>query len=66
MYRYDLPLRSVRSAASGLRRVGGQVLGNMDSLRDWGHAKDYVRGMWMMLQQNKPDDYVRFALSISS
>merc|ERR1719213_888475 len=34
------------------------VLGNMDSLRDWGHAKDYVRGMWMMLQQNKPDDYV--------
>jgi len=34
------------------------VLGNMDSLRDWGHAKDYVRGMWMMLQQNVPDDYV--------
>merc|ERR1719160_2093545 len=34
------------------------VLGNMDSLRDWGHARDYVRGMWMMLQQNVPDDYV--------
>jgi len=33
-------------------------LGNMDSLRDWGHAKDYVRSMWMMLQQDKPDDYV--------
>jgi GDPmannose 4,6-dehydratase len=33
-------------------------LGNMDSLRDWGHAKDYVRGMWMMLQHDKPDDYV--------
>merc|ERR1712050_701602 len=34
------------------------VLGNLDSKRDWGHAKDYVRGMWMMLQQKKPDDYV--------
>jgi len=33
-------------------------LGNMDSLRDWGHAKDYVRAMWMMLQRDTPDDYV--------
>ena len=33
-------------------------LGNMDSLRDWGHAKDYVRAMWLMLQHDKPDDYV--------
>jgi len=33
-------------------------LGNMNSLRDWGHAKDYVRAMWMMLQHDKPDDYV--------
>ena len=33
-------------------------LGNMDSKRDWGHAKDYVRGMWLMLQQEKADDYV--------
>lgn len=33
-------------------------LGNIDSLRDWGHAKDYVRAMWMMLQQETPDDYV--------
>lgn len=33
-------------------------LGNIESMRDWGHAKDYVRGMWMMLQQDKPDDYV--------
>jgi len=33
-------------------------LGNLDSKRDWGHAKDYVRGMWLMLQQDKPDDYV--------
>tara|TARA_B100000795_G_scaffold268030_1_gene254129 strand:+ start:1790 stop:2809 length:1020 start_codon:yes stop_codon:yes gene_type:complete len=33
-------------------------LGNLDSKRDWGHSKDYVYGMWLMLQQNKPDDYV--------
>lgn len=33
-------------------------LGNMDALRDWGHAKDYVRMQWMMLQQNEPVDYV--------
>ncbi|MDR2659428.1 MAG: GDP-mannose 4,6-dehydratase [Spirochaetaceae bacterium] len=33
-------------------------LGNMDSKRDWGHAKDYVYAMWLMLQQEKPDDYV--------
>lgn len=34
------------------------VLGNINSLRDWGHAKDYVEGMWLMLQQEKPEDYV--------
>ncbi len=33
-------------------------LGNLDSKRDWGYAKDYVRGMWLMLQQDEPDDYV--------
>jgi GDPmannose 4,6-dehydratase len=33
-------------------------IGNMDAKRDWGHAQDYVYGMWLMLQQNKPDDYV--------
>lgn len=33
-------------------------LGNMDSKRDWGHSKDYVKAMWLMLQQNQPDDYV--------
>lgn len=33
-------------------------LGNMDALRDWGHAKDYVRMQWMMLQQEEPDDFV--------
>merc|ERR1712061_445720 len=42
--------------------VAGQrdriLLGNLDSLRDWGHARDYVKAMWMMLQKEKPDDYV--------
>ena len=33
-------------------------LGNLDAKRDWGHARDYVEGMWMMLQQDKADDYV--------
>jgi GDPmannose 4,6-dehydratase len=34
------------------------LLGNLDSQRDWGHAKDYVEAMWLMLQDDKPDDYV--------
>jgi GDPmannose 4,6-dehydratase len=34
------------------------VLGNLDARRDWGYAKDYVEAMWLMLQQNEPDDYV--------
>jgi GDPmannose 4,6-dehydratase len=33
-------------------------LGNLDSRRDWGYALDYVRAMWLMLQQSEPDDYV--------
>jgi GDPmannose 4,6-dehydratase len=34
------------------------IMGNIDSLRDWGHARDYVEGMWLILQQDKPDDFV--------
>jgi len=34
------------------------VLGNIEAKRDWGHARDYVYGMWLMLQQDKADDYV--------
>jgi GDPmannose 4,6-dehydratase len=34
------------------------VLGNINALRDWGYAKDYVKGMWMMLQHDKPDDFI--------
>ncbi len=44
------------------RIVAGQqkmlYLGNLDAKRDWGYAKDYVRAMWLMLQQDKPDDFV--------
>ena len=40
------------------------ILGNMNASRDWGHAKDYVKAMWLMLQHDKPDDFV-FATGIS-
>lgn len=40
------------------KRKGPLELGNLDAKRDWGHAKDYVRSMWMMLQHDSPDDYV--------
>ena len=33
-------------------------LGNLDAKRDWGHARDYVIGMWKIMQQDEPDDYV--------
>jgi GDPmannose 4,6-dehydratase len=48
--------RAVAAIHHGLQDT--LYLGNMDSIRDWGHAKDYVNGMWMMLQQPKGDDYV--------
>jgi GDPmannose 4,6-dehydratase len=48
--------RAIANMAQGLESC--LYLGNMDALRDWGHAKDYVRMQWMMLQQDKPDDFV--------
>lgn len=48
--------RGLSQVALGLESC--LYLGNMDSLRDWGHAKDYVRLQWMMLQQDKPQDFV--------
>ena len=48
--------RAVAAIESG--REEKLFLGNLDSLRDWGDARDYVLGMWMILQQDKPDDYV--------
>jgi GDPmannose 4,6-dehydratase len=46
------------AAAIALGRQDKLYLGNLDAQRDWGHARDYVRGMWMMMQQDEPDDYV--------
>lgn len=45
-------------AAIALGRQDRLWLGNLDASRDWGHAREYARGMWLMLQQEKPDDYV--------
>ena len=48
--------RAVAKMALGLQDC--VYMGNLDSKRDWGHAKDYVRGMWLILQQDKPEDFV--------
>ncbi|MEQ8247525.1 MAG: GDP-mannose 4,6-dehydratase [Alphaproteobacteria bacterium] len=48
--------RGVAAIAKGSRTP--IHLGNLDALRDWGHARDYVEAMWLMLQQSEPDDYV--------
>ncbi len=48
--------RGLSNIAQGLEKC--LFLGNMDALRDWGHAKDYVRMQWMMLQQDQPEDFV--------
>src|SRR5665213_405521 len=52
--------RKITRAAAAIR-LGFQdklFLGNLDARRDWGHAREYVRGMWLMVQQDRPDDYV--------
>jgi GDPmannose 4,6-dehydratase len=48
--------RGLANIAQGLERC--LYMGNIDALRDWGHAKDYVRMQWLMLQQSKPEDFV--------
>ncbi|WP_312485925.1 GDP-mannose 4,6-dehydratase [Stutzerimonas nitrititolerans] len=48
--------RGLANIAQGLEQC--LFMGNLDALRDWGHAKDYVRMQWMMLQQEKPEDFV--------
>jgi GDPmannose 4,6-dehydratase len=67
LYNHESPRRGfefvTRKITSHAVRIKlGQVkelrLGNLDSLRDWGHAREYVRAMWMMLQQEKADDFV--------
>ena len=48
--------RGLANIAQGLEKC--LYMGNLDSLRDWGHAKDYVRMQWLMLQQEQPEDFV--------
>ena len=48
--------RAVAAIEAGLQSC--LYLGNLDAKRDWGHARDFVEGMWRMLQQDEPDDYV--------
>lgn len=67
LFNHESPLRgetfvtrkitmTVAAIEAGLKSC--LYLGNLDALRDWGHASDYVEGMWRILQQEKPDDYV--------
>lgn len=67
LFNHESPRRGktfvTRKITRGLARIKLGVdekmyLGNLEAERDWGHAKDYVRGMWKMLQYKKPDDYV--------
>jgi GDPmannose 4,6-dehydratase len=67
LFNHESPLRGkefvTRKVSDGVARIklGLQnelVLGNLDAMRDWGFAGDYVRAMWAMLQQDRPDDYV--------
>lgn len=67
LFNHESPLRGIefvtRKITDGVARIklGLQdklALGNLDAKRDWGHARDYVKAMWLMLQQDKADDYV--------
>ena len=67
LFNHESPLRGIefvtRKVTDGVARIKtGKAkelrLGNIDAKRDWGHSRDYVRAMWLMLQQEKPDDYV--------
>jgi GDPmannose 4,6-dehydratase len=67
LFNHESPLRGIefvtRKITDGAARIklGLQdklALGNLDATRDWGHARDYVKAMWLMLQQDEPDDYV--------
>jgi len=67
LFNHESPLRGIefvtRKITDGVARIKlglkkSLALGNLDAKRDWGHARDYVQAMWMMLQQDHPDDYV--------
>jgi len=67
LFNHESPLRGIefvtRKITDGVARIklglaSELVLGNLSATRDWGHARDYVQAMWLMLQQDVPDDYV--------
>jgi GDPmannose 4,6-dehydratase len=67
LFNHESPLRGIefvtRKVTDGVARIKLGLadtlpMGNLEATRDWGHAADYVRAMWMMLQQETPDDYV--------
>ncbi|MBD77889.1 MAG: GDP-mannose 4,6-dehydratase [Crocinitomicaceae bacterium] len=67
LFNHESPLRGETFVTRKITRAAAQIslgleeklfLGNLDAKRDWGHAKDYVEGMWRMLQQEQADDYV--------
>jgi GDPmannose 4,6-dehydratase len=67
LFNHESPLRGETFVTRKITRAVAKIslgmqeklfMGNIDSERDWGHAKDYVEGMWRMLQQNEPDDFV--------
>jgi GDPmannose 4,6-dehydratase len=67
LFNHESPRRGfnfvTKKIVDGFVNIGGGYqeclyMGNLNAMRDWGHAKDYVRAMWMMLQQDKPDDFV--------
>lgn len=67
LFNHESPLRGETFVTRKITRATARIvlglqecmyLGNLDAQRDWGHAKDYVEAMWLILQQEKPDDYV--------
>lgn len=67
LFNHESPLRGETFVTRKITRAVAAIengnqssiyLGNLDAKRDWGHARDYVEGMWLMMQQEKPDDYV--------
>ncbi len=67
LFNHESPRRGYEFVTRKVTRYAAKIklglektlpLGNLDSYRDWGHSKDYVEAMWLMLQQEKPDDYV--------
>ena len=67
LFNHESPLRGETFVTRKITRAVAAIklglqeklyMGNLDARRDWGHAKDYVEGMWLMLQQDNPDDYV--------